>query len=152
MAAQSGEQIAYREEIQHPALLEPTIATGTMALVDGVLVKDQKTPKREISEIDQRVITVRKGPGAEANLLPLPDEIARFANALRALMSGSGQAVLDEFAAELMPVENGWKTKLSPLEEARLSLDLVGCGARLTGMTLYEPDGVTRRLTFATPE
>lgn len=143
--------VGYREEIEHPALLTPTIATGTMTIDGDLLIKDQRTPHREISEIDQRFVSVRNAPEAEPNLLPLPTEAARFIEALRLLLTGNAQAILDDFSGELVSVDAGWGLRLVPNGSKR-TMDLRGCGGRISGLTLFEADGVVRRLIFTSSE
>ena len=91
MAVPAGQRIRYREEISHPALDEPEVASGTMYVAaDGTLVRDQEVPERQISEVGDTMLATRAAPEAEATLYPILGEVRPMLLALRRMLAGDG--------------------------------------------------------------
>ncbi len=138
--------IVYREEIHHPALPEPEIATGTMRVdPDGSLVKAQEFPHGEVSAIGESFISVRRPPDAQPNLLPIPDDFVEAVEALKLLLSGEAARLAEIHSPELGTGPEGWQVLIAlPGHPMRV----LGCGDTLVGIELREPGGVRRLYTF----
>lgn len=129
--------------MRHPALTAPEVARGTLrALPDGRLVKDQTSPRREISEIGDGIISIRRSPEGEANLLPVPSEMLPMLRILGLAAGGRLEEAADasELGFEMTP--EGWRVALSPGDGP--VVHLAGCGRRLSRIEIREPDGVER--------
>ncbi len=146
--------VGYREEVQHPALARPEVASGTMHLAqDGTLVRDQVVPERQISEVGENFVTVRDGPDTEPNLYPIPGELRPMLSALRGLLAGDLAVLEATFAADLSTGESGWILTLKPLSDPSLpAIDFAGCGNMLQRMEIDGGDGIRRTLTFSPGE
>lgn len=143
--------LRYREEIRHPALPAPVTANGILSVApDGTLVRDQRWPEREISEIGTRVIRVRPAPGAPANTLPIPEAIRPMLAALRAVAERRLGDLAATYPLTLDTAAGGWVVMLTP-EGGRHRIALAGCGGRLEGLRLLDPDGAERVITFEAP-
>jgi hypothetical protein len=144
-------RINYREEVHHAALPRPEVARGVLGVTtDGHLLKDQHVPKREISEIGDTFISVRKIPEGPANLLPIPAEFAPMLSAMRMVVTGDATGVAAEFSVKLLPDEPGWHIRLVPNDPAapKTQIGLVGCGSVLHVIDIEEAGGVRRILTL----
>jgi len=148
--SKSGE-VAYREEIYHPALAEPETASGFLSVTQsGDLVRDQRQPRREISEVGQSFLSVRDGPDAPENMWPIPGPARPMFAAMRQAVSGDAMALTRDFTLELVSDVPIWRVRLVP-EDSELrgvGIVLIGCGATLVGMELSQPGGIRRILTF----
>ncbi len=151
LALDPGREVAYREEVRHPALAEPEVATGTVHVAgNGALVRDQTTPERQISEIGETMLSTRSAPDAEATLYPIPADARPMLLALRRMLAGDAAAIATEFATELASGEAGWRLTLRPLGEAPgPAVIFGGCGDDLLTMEIVGRDGVRRRLGFS---
>jgi hypothetical protein len=151
LAVPAGQRIEYREEVRHPALVEPELATGTMYVADdGALVREQETPERQISEIGDRMLSTRSPPEAEPTLYPIPDEIRPVLLALRRMLAGDGAAILADFTTELSTRATGWTLRLQPHGAAEgVALTFGGCGDRLAWLEIEGGDGVMRSIAFS---
>ena len=154
LALEPGDKLGYREVVSHPALAEPEVATGTVFVAeDGALVRDQVTPRRQISEIGETMLATRSAPGAGPTLYPIPQEARPLLLALRRLMAGDAAAIATEFATGLAAGEKGWRLDLRPRGEASgPSLVARGCGGDLAAVEITGRDGVRRRLAFSRAE
>ena len=86
--------VAYREEVRHPALPFPKVATGTLGVnASGKLIRHQKTPDVEIVEIGEDVLQVRKGEDGEPNMLPVPSDMKGIFGFLRAMASAPERTI-----------------------------------------------------------
>ncbi len=151
LAVPPGERIDYREEVRHPALVEPEIATGTMYVAeDGTLVREQKTPERQISEVGDRMLSTRSSPQAEPTLYPIPGELRPMLLALRRMLAGDAGAIQADFTTELSTGATGWALALRPHGAAEgAALTFTGCGDRLTSLEIAGRDGVVRSIAFS---
>ena len=136
--------------MQHPALTQPEIATGTVSVGDdGELVRDQLTPERQISEVGETMLSTRPAPDAEPTLYPIPAEARPMLLALRRTLAGNAEALAADFATDLAAEERGWRLDLRPLAETSgTAISLRGCGAELRTVEIVQPDGVRRTLAF----
>ncbi|HUF87991.1 MAG TPA: hypothetical protein VMM59_11470 [Thermohalobaculum sp.] len=151
MQAGPAARVGYREEVHHPALAQPEVASGTMSMTaDGRLVRDQRRPEREISEIGESFVSVRQGPDAPENLLPVPSELKPMLDAIRGVVGGDAEAIAAAFDLELVASAPLWRVRLVPSDSAARGIELVvaGCGARLRGMEVRQPGGVRRVIRF----
>ena len=141
----------YLEEVHHAALSLPEIARGVLGVTaDGRLLKDQRIPRREISEIGDAFISVRGTPEGPVNLLPIPTEFRAMLDAIRLVVTGDAKGVADGFAADLLPDGPGWHIRLLPADPAarEMRIRLIGCGAALKAIEIEQADGVRRILTL----
>lgn len=144
-------RVGYREEIHHPALAQPEVASGTLSMTaDGHLVKDQRRPRREVSEIGESRVSVRQGPDAPENLLPIPSELKPMLDAIRGVVSGDTEVITAAFNMELSATAPLWRVRLVPSDAGASGIEIVvaGCGARLRGMEVRQPGGIERVITF----
>ncbi len=152
LAARSGgaeaREVAYREEIRHPALPEPVHARGILRrLSDGRLMRRQTVPEPETLMIGESVIT-RLRPGATGSeILPIPEDLAPMIAVLRSALAGDALALGRDTSATLEAGQEGWRLALRP-DGGGASLTLLGCGTRLLGFETADPDGVWRRTVF----
>jgi hypothetical protein len=151
LAVPAGQRIRYREEIGHPALAEPEVASGTMYVAaDGTLVRDQEVPSRQISEVGDTMLATRAAPGAEATLYPILGEVRPMLLALRRMLAGNGNAIAAAFATDLAADATGWVLTLRPRGETDgTALSFAGCGDSLRAMQIPERDGVVRSIAFS---
>jgi hypothetical protein len=143
--------VDYREEVHHAALSLPEIARGVLGVTaDGRLLKDQRMPRREISEIGDAFISVRQTPEGPVNLLPIPAEFRPMLDAMRLVVTGDAKAVADEFAVDLLPEGPGWHIRLVATDPAapEMRIGLIGCGTALKAIEIEQADGVRRILTL----
>jgi len=155
LRASVSDRIAYREEVFHPALAQPETAAGFLSVTQsGHLVRDQRRPRREISEIGHNFLSVRKGPDEPENLLPIPAAARPMFEAIRHAVSGDTKAITRDFLLDLVATAPWWRVRLVPRDPdmRETGILLVGCGARLGGMEITQPGGVRRVLTFDVPE
>lgn len=131
--------IHYREEVHHPALVSPEIATGTMWVEpDGTLVRDQVTPRREISRVGDLLVSVQGNGAAEPTLFPVPDEMQPLIASIRLLLTGE---TVDSEAATLSTGRAGWRLDLA-------GASLSGCGASPETLETRDSSGVRRIVRF----
>jgi hypothetical protein len=151
LAVPAGRRIAYREEVRHPALVEPEVATGTMHVAEnGAFVREQTTPERQISEVGDRMLSIRSSPQAEPTLYPIPGEVRPMLLALRRMLAGDGAAILADYTAELSTRAPGWVLSLRPHGAVRdAALTFSGCGDRLQSLEITGGDGVVRSIDFS---
>jgi hypothetical protein len=151
LALERGTSIAYRDEVRHPALEQPEIASGTMRITKGgTLIRDQAVPRRQVIEIGDELVSVRTGPDAEPSLYPLPAEIRPMIAAIRALLTGDAAAIEAAFSAEMSIGDSGWRLTLRPISEQPLSaVAFSGCGGVLKQMEISESHGIRRLLSFS---
>ena len=104
-------------------------------------------PRREISAVGTRFIEIRKSPGGEANVLPIPEEMQPMLHILGLLAAGRMAEAGASFDAALDADVRGWRVRLTPTtaSEAVPGIALVGCGARLLRIDIAEPGGIERR-------
>lgn len=147
----AGRRVAYREEVRHPALVEPEVATGAMYVSqNGTLVREQATPERQISEVGDRMLSTRASPAAERTLYPIPGEARPMLLALRNMLAGDGAAVLADFTAELTARATGWTLSLRPRGAAEGPVLIFnGCGETLRALEITQGDGVVRSFAFS---
>ena len=143
--------IAYAEQIFHPALVEPVTAAGTFHMADdGTLIRAQEYPEREIAEIGRNTIRLRSDPDAEANLVPIPEDIEPMLATVRALVAGEPRSILETYSVELLPHEGGWQVVVdsdNPMG-ALTHLAVIGCGETLRAVELDLADGGRRRIVL----
>jgi hypothetical protein len=143
--------VDYREAVYHPALPRPELARGVLSITAaGRLLKDQRLPRREISEIGEAFISVRAAPEGPVNLLPIPAELRPMLDAMRLVIAGDAAATADAFALDLLPGEPGWRVRLvsrDPRAPA-MRIALVGCGTVLQAIEIEQARGVRRILTL----
>ena len=151
LALQPGRSVLYREEVQHPALAEPELATGSVRVAEnGDLVREQVTPERQISEVGETMLSTRPGPDAEPTLYPIPDEARPMLTALRAALAGDEAAMARDFEIGLGVGEEGWRLTLRPRAAgAGSAIALGGCGRDLLSVEIAQSDGVRRSLAFS---
>jgi hypothetical protein len=151
LALPAGQRVRYREEIRHPALDEPEVASGTMYVAaDGTLVRDQEVPERQISEVGDTMLATRAAPGAEPTLYPILGEVRPMLMALRRMLAGDGKAIAADFVTDLSADASGWVLTLRPRAEPDgQPLTFAGCGATLRALEIPERDGVARSFTFS---
>lgn len=141
--------VRYREEVFRPGLETPAVAEGTMRVADdGTLVKDQRRPRREISEIGEVFLSTRAKPEAEENLYPIPSDVRPMLDAIRYLLAGRAGLLQDAFDMKLEPHEDGWQVELTARAQPELGITVIGCGAQLSAMELPEAGKRARRFTF----
>lgn len=145
-----GEQVPYREEIRHPALTVPVLAAGTFVIGrDGALIRMQEVPRRERSEIGDNFIAVSRPPEGEANLLPIPSEMAPMLATIRALVAGRPDELPEGLALSLGSDRGGWHVDLQPADGGALANVVVtGCGDQLIAIRLDQMDGTSRLIRF----
>jgi hypothetical protein len=139
--------VAYREEAHHAALPRPEVATGVLRVTDGGrLLKDQRVPRREISEIGAEFISVRETPEGPANLLPIPDALRPMLDAIRLVVAGDAEGISEQFGLELLAGGPGWRVGLVPraAEAPEMRIVLIGCGAVLRAIEIEQARGVRR--------
>lgn len=146
-----GEKVAYREEVRHPALAEPEVATGTVYVAaDGALVRDQATPERQISEVGDSMLSTRPSPEAEPTLYPIPSDARPMLLALRRILTGDASAVASNFVTDLSFEAAGWTLTLRPRGGPSAStLVLRGCGSVMLSMDVPGLDGVVRSIALS---
>jgi hypothetical protein len=151
LALEPGRTVRYREEVQHPALAEPELATGSMFVAgDGDLVREQVTPERQISEVGETMLSTRSAPDAEPTLYPIPDEARPVLLALRRMLAGDAKALAADFETDLAVEEEGWHLALRPrAANDGAAISFGGCGAELRTVEIVQPDGVRRSLTVS---
>jgi hypothetical protein len=137
--------------VQHPALAEPEIATGTVSVAEnGDLVREQATPERQISEVGETMLSTRPAPDAEPTLYPIPDEARPLLLALRRMLAGEAEALAVEFETELAVGEEGWRLTLRPrAADAGAAIAFGGCGADLRTVEIAQADGIRRSIAFS---
>jgi hypothetical protein len=143
--------VGYREEVHHAALPRPEIARGILGITsDGHLLKDQRAPQREISEIGDDFISLRQTPDGPVNLLPIPAELRPMLDAMRLVVSGNADGVAADFRVDLLPEAAGWHVRLVPKDPAAsgIQIELIGCGAALQVIDIGQAGGVRRVLTL----
>ncbi len=112
-------------------------------------MRDQVTPKRQISEVGETLLSTRSAPGAEKTLYPIPREARPMLLALRRMLAGDAAAIAADFTTELGGGDDGWRLTLRQRGEAPgPAVVFGGCGGDLLAMEIVEPDGVRRSLTF----
>ena len=144
-------EVDYREEVHHAALSSPETARGVLGVTaDRRLLKDQRLPRREISEIGEEFISVRDTPEGPVNLLPIPAEFRPMLDAMRLVVTGDATGVADEFTVALLPGGPGWHIRLAPRDPAApaMRIGLFGCGTLLQAIEIEQADGVRRILTL----
>jgi len=144
-------RVAYREEVHHPALAEPETADGYLSVTEsGRLVRDQHRPRREISEVGETLLSIRQGPGAPENLMPIPDSARPMFEAIRHAVVGDAAAIARGFELELVATRPLWRVRLRPKDAGArgTEISLIGCGEVLRGMEIVQPNGVRRVLGF----
>jgi hypothetical protein len=144
-------KVNYREEVHHAALRRPEIAGGVLGVTaDGRLLKDQRTPRREISEVGDAFISLRQTPEGPVNLLPVPAELRPMLDAIRRAVTGDAKTIADEFTVDLLPEGPGWRIRLVPKDPAapEMQIGLIGCGAALRVIEIEHAGGVRRILTL----
>ncbi len=141
----------YREEVHHPALAEPEVATGSVSIAaTGDLVRHQVTPERQISEVGRTMLSTRPTPDAEPTLYPIPAEARPMLLALRRALAGDADALAADFALDLAMDESGWRLALQPRAgDGGATIVFGGCGENLRTVEIAQPDGVRRSLTFS---
>ncbi|MEM7744630.1 MAG: hypothetical protein AAF409_13065 [Pseudomonadota bacterium] len=144
----SADEVAYREEVFHPALPEPQVTTGTMWMgPDGELVRMQLWPERETVNVGERFLTVTT-PGGEPNILPIPDDMAPFFMALRGILSGRPGTVSASYPMALQDSGPPWRISLNAGASDQMQTVLTGCGGQLHTIELILPDLARRVLSF----
>ncbi|MFV0475484.1 MAG: hypothetical protein ACK5MQ_14940 [Pikeienuella sp.] len=139
----------YREELHHPALLEPSVSRGVLEIgPDGALIRRQSAPRRETVEIRGDYIHVLKsavGPEApeERQVMPVPDRLSPLLTALRAIIARETPDAAD---AVLTAESAGWRLDV-PAPGAVLRL--LGCGGALRAVELAPDEGARRKIIFA---
>ncbi|MFK7944695.1 MAG: hypothetical protein AB8B85_17550 [Paracoccaceae bacterium] len=142
-----GKRVPYREEIHHPALFEPEIATGTVwALADGALMRDQVTPHREIAEIRDNVLRLRSAPEGEPVIYPIPANVSQALGPIRMLLTGKQ---MDQDLVVMENDEHGWRLFFGADTATRAQV--FGCGARPRGVKTEDVSGVRRTTWFLDP-
>ena len=141
-------KVAYREEVRHPALPFPKVATGMLMLEsDGWLVRHQMTPDEEILEIGETVLRVRQGADGEANLLPIPSEMRDLFKLLRNVVVRDHRTVELGKVSDVEIDAEGWRMPFGKFADDA-SVWVTGCGSRMRGFLIQKDDGVERRTTF----
>ncbi len=144
----SADEVAYREEVFHPALPEPQVTTGTMHIgPGGDLVRMQQWPEPETVSVGERFLTVTV-PGGDPNILPIPDDMAPFFLALRGILSGRPGSVSDSYTMMLQDAGPPWRVSLETGASDQMQTLLMGCGGQLRTIELIVPDLARRVLTF----
>ncbi len=141
--------IAYREQIFHPALIQPVTAAGTFRIADdGTLIRAQEYPEPEIAEIGRDTIRLRDDLEEEANLVPIPEDIEPMLATVRALVVGEPGRILETYSVALLPHEEGWQVvvDLGNATGALTHLAVIGCGETLSAVELDLSDGGRRRI------
>lgn len=121
-------------------------------LRDGTLVREQRRPTREVAEIGDRFLSVRRPPEGSRNLLPIPSGMKPVFEALRHAAAGDAAALAERFSPRLVSEGVPWRVRLVPRageaggESGELEIVLVGCGASLRGMELIRGSGGVRRI------
>ncbi len=125
-------------------------------LRDGTLVREQRRPTREVAEIGDRFLSVRRPPEGSRNLLPIPSGMKPVFEALRHAAAGDAEALAEKFSPTLVSEGVPWRVRLVPRageaagaaagEAGELEIVLVGCGASLRGMELIRENGGVRRI------
>jgi len=138
--------VAWREEISHPALGAPEIATGIFrSTPGGRLIREQRTPREETASIGERFIS--RDTGEEVELLPITEDLAPFVATLRAMMAGGVGQLSERFTLALSTSSEGWRVALTPPDgEAARALAILGCGERVRGLEIGGPGGEVRRI------
>ncbi|MEM7505722.1 MAG: LolA-related protein [Pseudomonadota bacterium] len=137
--------IAYREEIFHPGLLTPVIATGLLREArNGWLVREQTTPVVETTRLGETFLSVEGAAGP--NLLPIPDSLRPTITAMRALVRGDTLALRKAFALELSDAPEGWRLDLTQPGADRLAI--LGCGDVVRAFEIAPVEGARRVLHF----
>lgn len=146
-----GAEVAFAEQIWHPALTTPLTARGVFRLGQGgALIRDQQSPTLESARIGADFLTLTKA--GEANLLPIPDDMAPMLAALRALVTGAPGTVERDFTISLAPAPDGWHLTFDPRRPGPLArLVATGCGAALARLDLDLADGTRRQIVLGAP-
>jgi hypothetical protein len=145
IATTEDERVRYREEVRHPALPAPEIATGTMWITaDGTMMRDQITPKREISEIGETTARLRTSPEADPTLFPIPDRLRGTLQAMRLVLTG--EALPEGVETGLSADEGGWRLTLDL--GSGPTATLFGCGKRARGIETENETGIRRTVRF----
>jgi hypothetical protein len=143
--------VVYREEVHHPALPLPEVASGVLwVTADGHLLRDQHSPQREISEIGGTFISVRATPEGPVNLLLIPAELRPMLDAIRFVVAGDARATADDFVLNLLTGASGWRVEMIPKdhEAPEMQIVLVGCGTVLQAIEIEQAHGVRRIITI----
>jgi len=143
--------VDYREEVHHAALPRPETARGVLGVTTGGhLLRDQRIPRREISEIGDAFVSVRQTPEGPVNLLPIPVALRPMLDAMRLVMTGDAGAIADQFTVEPLGEGPGWHIRLVPKDPVAsgMQIGLLGCGAVLTVIEIEQAGGVRRVLTL----
>ncbi|MCI4662260.1 MAG: hypothetical protein MRY63_10640 [Neomegalonema sp.] len=146
-------QIPYREEVAHPALLEPAVSRGVMHLEqDGTLIRRQIEPFAETAQItDTQLILLTPsavGEGQDTRVLEIPPELRPVLRTMRQLIAEDRAP--SGVTGALTPGMDGqgWRLGLDAALAENLSLTLLGCGDVLTGIEVLQADGAPRRILF----
>ena len=123
----------------------PEIATGTMwVAADGALVRDQVTPRREISEIGDATVRLRKGPDQDPAIFPIPARLTGTVQAMRLVLTGG--KLPQGSAASLSAGGTGWRLGIDL--GIGPSATLFGCGRRIHGIETENMTGTRRTVRF----
>jgi hypothetical protein len=144
-------KVGYREEVTHPALSLPEVASGLLGVApDGRLLKEQHIPFRETSEVGDSFVSIRKPPEAGPNLLPIPDKYRPMLDAMRFVITGNRAAIAEHFDLALQTGASGWVIGLSSRRpgNSAMMVSISGCGAVLQGFEILQADNVRRVITI----
>ncbi len=145
------DEVGYVEEVHHAALPRPEIARGVLGVTsDGRLLKDQRFPKREISKIGERFISVSETPDGPVNLLPIPAELRPMLDAIRLVITGDTKAIEEAFVLDLQPEGAGWRIGLVSRDPdaPEMLIALIGCATVLRAIEIEQGGGISRTLTL----
>lgn len=148
---EAGKPLYYREEIFHPAIVQPVVTRGWFEISnDGSLIRHQTEPDAETSRIGEQFIFVTRDDTGERNIFPIPDEIAPLLAVLRRIVGQSSNLILQDYMPVLEVNQTGWLVKMSfgPPERQRDSLILDGCGKILKNVELQFGSNQRRRIIF----
>ena len=120
---------------------------------DGTLIREQRRPAREVAEIGDTFLSIRRPREGSRNLLPIPSGMKPMFDALRHAIAGETEALMEGFSPELVSEGSPWRVRLAPGagEADDLGIVLVGCGASLRGMELIREGGSLRRIFLGRP-
>lgn len=148
----SGRVVPYREEISHPALAEAEIATGTLSVVEGAMVRVQHVPETETAKIGAEVLSISSARSPTANIVPIPATLQPFLKTLRALIERDAGSFARPAVLSDAPEGQGWMLSFPDLDPGIATMTVTGCGARLRQIDLTEASGLRRTMILGVPE
>lgn len=130
-------------------MLDPLTTKGSFDLGRGdTLIRHQKTPTEEITEIGTRFIKLTRVADNYENTVPIPERLEPFLTVMRGIVSGNG-ADLAGYESDLKADTQGWTLHLTSPDQT--PINLFGCGSALSGIGLKLEGDEERIITFLPP-